>query len=281
MLGRRVATALVLLAILLPAIFHFPALVWNLLTLAFLAIGAWEWARLLPGGPGALPATLPATLPAAGSVLLAGAAALWWRAHEPWPVAALLAVSAALVAFWALIAPRRLATHEARGGGWPLAAALLFGCWLALVELRELGPVPLLSSMAIVWVADIAAYFVGRAFGRRKLAPAISPGKSWEGALGGFVAVAALGWIASGQPRLADSLPSLLATRLGIAPALLVLVAIAALSIVGDLHESLLKREAGVKDSGWILPGHGGILDRIDALIPTMPAALLLFLLLR
>ena len=273
MLGRRVVTALVLLAILLPAIFVFPPIVWGVVTLAFLAVGAWEWVRLLPGAP-------PARL-AGGAVAAAGVAALAWRETAPWPAHALTVLCLVLMAFWALAAPRRLATHEARGGGWPLAVLLLFGCWLALLELRVLGPVPLLSSMAIVWVADIAAYFAGRAFGRRKLAPSISPGKSWEGAIGGALAVCALGLAAASAPSLQASLPALLVQRAGVPLALLALLAIAALSVVGDLHESLLKREAGVKDSGWILPGHGGVLDRIDALIPTMPASLLLYELLR
>ena len=273
MLGRRVVTALVLLAVLLPAIFWFPPVVWNLLTLGFLAVGAWEWDRLLPGGPNARAA--------AGSVLVCGAAALGWRAVAPWPTSALLVICVSLVIFWAVLGPRRLQAHQARGGGWPLAALLLFGCWLALVELRALGPGPLLSSMAVVWVADVAAYFAGRAFGRRKLAPAISPGKTWEGAFGGLLAVALAGWAAARIPAAQTMLPARLVDEMGLVPALVTLVALAALSIVGDLHESLLKREAGVKDSGWILPGHGGVLDRIDALIPTMPAALLLYLLMR
>lgn len=279
MLGRRIVTALVLLAVLVPAIFVFPPVVWGVLTLGFLAVGAWEWARLLPAradgqaGAGAWSAAL--------AVLIAGAATLVWRGHAPWPPMALPAACLLLLAFWVLAAPRRLARHEARTGGSWLAALLLLGCWLTLYELRLLGPVPLLSSMAVIWVADIAAYFVGRAFGKRKLAPSISPGKSWEGALGGFVAVAVMGLVVAGAPSLQDSLPALLVARTGPVLAVIALVAIAALSIVGDLHESLLKREAGVKDSGWILPGHGGVLDRIDALIPTMPAALLLYELLR
>jgi len=203
------------------------------------------------------------------------------HAAAAWPATAIVAGCAALLLFWMLAAPRRLATREARGGGWPLAALLLLGCWASLYELRTLGPVPLLSSMAVIWVADIAAYFVGRAIGRRKLAPAISPGKSWEGAIGGFVAVAAIGLAAAPAPWLADSLPAVLVAGLGGVGAVVALVAIAVLSIVGDLHESLLKREAGVKDSGRLLPGHGGVLDRIDALIPTMPAALLAYQLLR
>ena len=273
MLGRRIVTAIVLLAILLPAIFVFPAPAWGALTLVFLAVAAWEWARLLPGAPNALLA--------GGSVLVVGAAALFLREASEWPRPVAIAAWGVLLVFWAIQGPRRLARHDARGGGWPLAALLLLGCWSSLHELRVLGAIPLLSSMAVVWVADIAAYFAGRAFGRRKLAPSISPGKSWEGAIGGFIAVAVLGLAAAHTPGLEDALPSLLVDRLGTLTGLAVLVAIAALSIVGDLHESLLKREAGVKDSGWILPGHGGVLDRIDALIPTMPIAALLYLLLR
>ncbi|HEY0878270.1 MAG TPA: phosphatidate cytidylyltransferase, partial [Zeimonas sp.] len=152
----------------------------------------------------------------------------------------------------------------------------LLACWVALVALRAIGPLALLAAMAIVWVADIAAYFVGRAFGRRKLAPSISPGKSREGALGGFVAVAALGLAAAGVPALSSTLPARLVDEWGVVAAVVALVLLAALSIVGDLHESLLKRQAGVKDSGTVLPGHGGVLDRIDALVPVMPAAMLL-----
>ena len=279
MLGPRVLTALVLLAVLLPAIFVFPPIVWGVLTLGFLAVAAWEWVRLLPAPAGGRPGR--GARRAAFGVLIAGAAALAWRAQAPWPPLALALGCLLLLAFWVFAAPRRLASHEARGGGAPLAAALLVGCWAALYELRLLGPVPLLSSMAVIWVADIAAYFVGRAIGRRKLAPSISPGKSWEGAMGGFFAVAVVGLLAAAAPALQDSLPALLVTRAGPVLAVIALVAIAGLSIVGDLHESLLKREAGVKDSGRLLPGHGGVLDRIDALIPTMPAALLLYQLLR
>lgn len=277
MLARRVVTALVLLAILLPAIFVFPPIVWGVLTLGFLAVGAWEWARLLPGSGGAAGSGWPAV----SMVLIAGALALVWRAQSEWPPMLVQAGCVLLLAFWALLAPRRLARHDARQGGGVLAAVLLFGCWLALYELRLLGPVPLLSSMAVIWVADIAAYFVGRALGRRKLAPSISPGKSWEGATGGFFAVAVIGLLVAPAAQLQDSLPALLVRGVGPIAAVVALVAIAALSIVGDLHESLLKREAGVKDSGWVLPGHGGVLDRIDALIPTMPVALLIYELLR
>ena len=125
--------------------------------------------------------------------------------------------------------------------------------------------------MALVWLADSAAYFVGRAFGRNKLAPAISPGKTWEGAIGAGLAVAVCG------VALAGYLPARIAAN----PALLVLLlfGLTAISIAGDLFESMLKRQAGLKDSSSILPGHGGILDRIDSLTSTLPIVALIWLL--
>ncbi|KAF1056747.1 MAG: Phosphatidate cytidylyltransferase [Variovorax sp.] len=155
--------------------------------------------------------------------------------------------------------------------------------WLAAVQARLIGINFLLSILVLVWVADVFAYFAGRAFGlkftRRKLAPAISPGKSWEGVWGGMagVVVLALAWVwadASAQAAVA-SLYSRLATR-GWWLLLLGVVFLAAMSVVGDLVESLIKRSAGVKDSSRLLPGHGGVLDRVDALLPTIPIAMML-----
>ncbi|RPH65821.1 MAG: phosphatidate cytidylyltransferase [Burkholderiales bacterium] len=268
MLGKRVVTALVLLAILLPSIFVFPAWVWGAVTLAFLAIGAHEWSLLLGHRRAAFAAA--AALASGGAVLLV------WHERGGWPGWFVLLAAAAATLLWVAWGPLRLRRHDARAGGWPLAAALLLACWIALVALRDIGPIALLAAMAIVWIADIAAYFVGRAVGRRKLAPTISPGKSWEGAIGGFFAVAAIGLVAASAPGLSQALPARLVEQWSPFGAVLALVALAGLSIVGDLHESLLKRQAGVKDSGTLLPGHGGVLDRIDALIPTMPAAMLL-----
>lgn len=268
MLGKRVVTALVLLAVLLPSIFVFPVWTWGAVTLAFLAVAAYEWSLLL--GHRRTAAVAAASLAAAGAALLA------WHELAGWPGWFVAGAAGAATAVWVGWGPLRLRRHDARGGGWALAAALLLACWVALVVLRDIGPVALLAAMAIVWVADIAAYFVGRALGRRKLAPAISPGKSWEGAIGGFFAVAVIGLIAAGSPALSQALPARLVANWSPVGAVIALVALAALSIVGDLHESLLKRQAGVKDSGTLLPGHGGVLDRIDALIPTMPAAVLL-----
>jgi phosphatidate cytidylyltransferase len=127
--------------------------------------------------------------------------------------------------------------------------------------------------MAIVWVADIGAYFAGRAFGKRKLAPSISPGKTWEGVAGGLVAVLVLAALAAQLP---ETFQAQLLVRYGWFKWVLFLGLFVAASVVGDLFESMLKRRAEVKDSSGLLPGHGGVLDRIDALVPTMPLAYLL-----
>ncbi|MFA7504666.1 MAG: phosphatidate cytidylyltransferase [Burkholderiaceae bacterium] len=269
MLLQRVLTAVALLLVLLPTILLAPPLAWGVVSLAFVAVAAAEWARLLPR-----PASAP-TL--AGLLLLAGLA--WLFLPRPtWAAPALCAIA---LVWWVGFGVAALARVRAGDGGAPVAGLLVFACWLALYELRQLGPVALLGAMAIVWVADIGAYFVGRAVGRRKLAPRISPGKSWEGAIGGAFLVVIVAWTLAAAPALADSLPAVLVGKLGPWVAGVVLVGFVALSVVGDLHESLLKRQAGVKDSGRSLPGHGGVLDRVDALIPTMPLAALLHLLLQ
>ena len=173
--------------------------------------------------------------------------------------------------FWLLIVPLWLKKR------WTVFNPLI-GCvtgmvvilptWLALVQLRQLGSLQLLSIMAIVWLADIAAYFFGRALGRHKLAPSISPGKTWEGAIGGCLVVILYGFLFSSR------LPEKLAGNYLL---LIVLALLAAISIVGDLFESMLKRQVGVKDSSNLLPGHGGVLDRIDSLTSTLPLVALVW----
>ena len=127
--------------------------------------------------------------------------------------------------------------------------------------------------MAVVWVADIGAYFAGRAIGKRKLAPSISPGKTWEGVAGGLIAVLVLAAVATQFPQ---TFQAQLLLRYGWFKWVLLLSLMVFASVVGDLFESMLKRRADVKDSSALLPGHGGVLDRIDALVPTMPLAYLL-----
>jgi phosphatidate cytidylyltransferase len=158
-------------------------------------------------------------------------------------------------------------------------ALSIVGCFAAIIYFfNKHSATYLLSVMALVWIADICAYFCGKAFGKRKLAPTISPGKSWEGAIGGGIFVLAISAlvILCGGALLADTFVVHLQAARGWLATLAILVIITAASIVGDLFESQLKRRAGVKDSSKLLPGHGGVLDRIDALIPVLPLAALI-----
>lgn len=162
-----------------------------------------------------------------------------------------------------------------------LSAVLLSAAWFALLYLHTLGIVMLVSTLAIVWIADITAYFSGRAFGSTKLASRISPGKTWAGVIGAVLGVLVIALIARwGWPQ-APLYTNLLLRQLPWSAAMLLLTLLVAFSIAGDLYESLLKRLAGVKDSGGLLPGHGGVLDRIDAVLPVLPAAVLIELFLR
>jgi phosphatidate cytidylyltransferase len=182
--------------------------------------------------------------------------------------------------FWLVVVPLWLWRSWLPRARWLAALTgllVLVPTWLALVELRNLGPLLLLLLMSVVWISDSAAYFAGRRFGRHKLAPSISPGKTWEGVLGAVLAVslyAAL-WGLAWQAYFPQALKSM---RFGTFGMLLFLWLLTAIGIYGDLFESALKRQAGVKDSGAMLPGHGGVLDRIDALTAVLPVAALVYL---
>lgn len=275
MLKTRVITAVVLLAVLLPVLFQASPWPFAWVTVAMMGAAGWEWARLngLPG-TGAIAAGVALALACVWTLLIGGLNAppawLWSLASLVWVLGGAYALRAG-PAGW----PRM-----ARGGRLALGALLLWGAWLAIVQAKVHGINFILSVFCLVWMADIAAYFCGRAFGRRKLAPAISPGKSWEGVWGGLAGVILLGfvWVHVIDVRLAVDSPSLytlLVQRHGVV-SLLALVFLAAMSVVGDLFESLVKRAVGAKDSSGLLPGHGGVLDRIDALLPVFPLALAL-----
>ena len=173
--------------------------------------------------------------------------------------------------YWLLIAPWQLKVGQSvKAGGAVLAIGVLLPAWIAVAQLRERGLFFLLTCLSIVWIADTAAYFSGRAFGRAKLAPTISPAKSWAGVYGAVIAVTIYFLVLAirvAQPSLPFSLLQSLSV-LGLIP---IAIALTAWSVMGDLFESKLKRECQVKDSGNTLPGHGGVLDRIDALLPVMP----------
>jgi len=279
MLRQRVITAVVLLALLLPALFAANPGYFVAFGLVFISAAGWEWARL-NGAAGRVPAL------ASGALLaLACAVSLPWLMTGQLPAAlwqtGLLAW--VLGGAWVLHGGPAAWTQRAPLLRWTLGLALLWLAWLALSTGRIIGINFLLSTLCVVWAADIGAYFSGRAFGRRKLAPSISPGKSWEGVFGGVASVLLLAalWLWA-EPQLAawtsgsPSLFKLLLQRYGALGLVAGSLLLTALSVTGDLFESLVKRAAGVKDSSGLLPGHGGVLDRVDALLPVLPAALAL-----
>ncbi|WP_371322714.1 phosphatidate cytidylyltransferase [Dechloromonas sp. ZY10] len=271
MLKARVITALALLALLLPSLFFLPQAGWALLMAAVVGVAAWEWGALLGWQSSARRGLGVGFAVFCAVVALFDPAALGVGQFTPAMNWVWLAYGASAV-LWGVVVPLWL-RRKWRVTGVPgllVGAVLLFPTWLAMVQLRALGPGVLLAVLAVVWMADIAAYFSGRAFGRRKLAPNISPGKTWEGAFGAVLGVLAYGFAV---PALAgvELLPAWLW-----APLLLLTTVV---SIIGDLFESMLKRQAGIKDSSNILPGHGGVLDRVDSLTSTLPFAALLWLL--
>jgi len=279
MLKQRIITALVLLLVLLPALFYHSAVPFSVLILVLITAGAWEWGRL--NGYGQVPSLL------SGLACVLACVVLWWLGL---PTQSLVLLWVLAGAIWVLVGAWVLRRGVPAWSGFPrlirLLAGLLALClaWLAGVQARVIGINFLLSILVLVWVADIFAYFAGRALGgrfsRSKLAPSISPGKSWEGVWGGMVGVLILAFVW----RWADAawqvaVPSWY-SHVGIRSAWLLLPAVlfmAMMSVLGDLFESLVKRSAGVKDSSGLLPGHGGVLDRVDALLPTLPLAMMIY----
>lgn len=268
MLKTRVVTAAILLAILLAVVFSQSFLVFASVATLFFAAAAWESFRLFQGRHPLIDAAL---WTAAFVFILfkqhfAEAALLFGLCAAIWIIR--LAPSLALG-----LPPFGSAANRILTGIYGIA---ILGCFIAIAALFRHSSLYLVSVMAIVWVADIGAYFAGKRFGRHKLAPSISPGKSWEGAIGGWLAVLALGSATALHPLLADTFSARLQIKWGWAGMASVMTLLVAASIVGDLFESQLKRRAGIKDSSSLLPGHGGVLDRIDALIPVIPMAVLL-----
>ena len=268
MLKLRVLTVVVVLPLFLAALFLLPNLWWSAAMLALLLVAGHEWSRL-SGHSRAGEAIFLASLAIACAGLWLLANAVYPRPGTGSAISDRVTFAVAL-AFWCVIAPAWLwlklaVRHRVVLGVTGLV--VLVPTWLALSRLQN-DPWLLLLLLAVVWVADTAAYFTGRALGRHKLAPAISPGKTWEGVAGAFVAVTAYAAVLHFSGRI----------PLDLATVVLAFLGMTALSIVGDLFESWLKRRAGVKDSGAIFPGHGGMLDRIDALTAALPLAALIFI---
>ncbi|CAB3887392.1 hypothetical protein LMG26858_03550 [Achromobacter anxifer] len=280
MLGQRIVTAVVLLAVLAAAMIS--ANPWWFVALLALAAACanWEWLRLtLPQPPSPLISIGVAVLLFAGMLALASAWLAGDRAGMADPAWVLRYVVPAVAAVWLLggvtAVVRGHSDAPPASLGWSVfSVPAAFAAWAVLAQMfvaRGAGFV--VSLLALVWVADIAAYFAGRAFGKRKLAPRVSPGKTIAGAVAGVLG--AVVWI--GLSSLWEgTYGHALAERWTLWLALPIAALLGVLSIVGDLFESLLKRRAGRKDSSTLLPGHGGVYDRIDAILPVAPFALLL-----
>lgn len=270
MLKQRVVTAVVLLVLLVGAL-AWSALAFELLATVIVAAALGEWMQLV-GWPRAVAVV--------GAAVFGVALLLVALVAPEWIDRALLPLSVLATVVWGglavlLLQADAMALRLPRGASTVLAVLMTAAAWVALVHFLLEGVAVLFSVLVIVWLADTAAYFAGRAFGKRKLAPHISPGKTWAGVGGAIVAVIAVALIGRQVAPDADLLSNLLLANLGVLGAVL-LAAVVMVSVVGDLFESLLKRQAGVKDSSRLLPGHGGFYDRVDALLPTLPLAAVL-----
>ena len=280
MLKTRVITALVLLVVFLAALFWLPQRAWAAFAGVLVVPAAWEWGKLIKFSRVAcgLYVLVVAAVCAVLFGLVQGDTPGGPAVLQPGGLQSAVYLGASL--FWLVVVPLWLWRSWLPRAHWLAALTgllVLVPTWLALVELRNLGPLLLLLLMSVAWISDTAAYFAGRRFGRHKLAPSISPGKTWEGVLGAVLAVslyAAL-WSLVWQAHFPHALKSM---RFGTFGMLLFLWLLTAIGIYGDLFESALKRQAGVKDSGALLPGHGGVLDRIDALTAVLPVAALVYL---
>ena len=290
-LAQRVLTGVVMLVIFLAALFYLPPSLWMLVMMLVLLAAGSEFGRLLGSDGFARYGVSPSPhyrwlLPL--GLIAAVASALFFFTQQHSEVEqmlfliacyALLALLALTVVPWWIVRfekERLQGNRPTRAGFAVVGGWLLFCSWLATVQLRSVSPWLLLAVLALMWLADSAAYFAGRAFGKHKLAPKTSPGKTWEGALGALLAVTvyalALAPFMLPKARALLTLPTLAQWLIWLALAWVLTV----LSVFGDLFESLVKRMADRKDSGAMLPGHGGVLDRIDSLLTTVPVAALM-----
>lgn len=268
MLKTRIVTAVVLLLLLTALLLShsMPAVV--LTAGLFFAAAAWEALRLFNSRN---PVLIAMVWTAAFSLIVT---------QHAYASATVLTVLCVLIWALRLIPSLRFGLPALEGRANKFLSGIygvaILGCFTSILAFYMHSPLYLCSVMAIIWVADVGAYFSGKAFGRHKLAPAISPGKSWEGVIGGWVAVLVLAAISTRVPILQDTFVVQLQHSRGWVGVLLALSLLVAASVCGDLFESQLKRRAGAKDSSTLLPGHGGVLDRIDALLPSLPLALLI-----
>ncbi len=266
-LQQRVITAVLIAAVVIGTLATGSAPLWAALVAVMCVCAMWEGVRLSQAATTGLRAAQWVCF----AVLLSGLCWLFFVANTPNPLL-LRAFLLVVAIFWLGVAPRQLSVRSISIATFPglvTLPLLIAGAWISAVALQRLGVAFLIAVLVITVVADIAGYFVGRKFGRVKLAPAISPGKTREGAIGGLAAAAL--WTAASAFYL-----GLVSTAFEVAIAAVLGAGLGAFAVMGDLWESQLKRQAGMKDSSQLLPGHGGVLDRIDAQLSVLPIATLL-----
>lgn len=256
MLKQRIITALWLAPLALLGLFWLDGVAFALFTAAVVLLASWEWVNL--AGHASQRARLRGTMVMAIIMLL-----LWNTAavHATWPL--WLGVGGWLInLYWVMCYPNQVSQWQPASRRLAMGLWVLLPCWIGFISLRESGVEWLLFVLLLVWCADTGAYFAGRAYGQHKLAPAVSPGKTWEGVVGGLLATTLL--------ALMFAFWQALSLGQGIALVIITWI-VTLLSVLGDLLESMLKRHRGIKDSSALLPGHGGILDRIDSLTAAVP----------
>jgi phosphatidate cytidylyltransferase len=255
-LKQRVLTAVALVVVLLGVMLGLPPVFTTMLITLLVVVGAWEWAGFIGDGGREIRVVFTVAVAAA----IAGAFMLWLTLDGFVEILLITAMVWWFVAFlWVCLVPTRVNPYSAALAGM----LALVPCWFALFYLMRHanGTWWVLFTLALVWAADTGAFFAGRWFGRVPLAPRVSPKKTWEGVMGGIVLSGLVAWVAGRWIFKVD-----------VTPFVIMCVAVAALSIIGDLTESMLKRSAGLKDSGSLFPGHGGMLDRIDSVTAAAPA---------
>ncbi|MFT6395217.1 MAG: phosphatidate cytidylyltransferase [Methylophilaceae bacterium] len=262
MLKTRIITATLLIAALLPAMFMASSFTWAAMMLVVSILAVYEWAKLVNLSQ-VVSIGYALVYAALGIALLMAISTLGFH----WLMSLSFIVFVGSAFFWLLVVPllmKKCVVVENKVLLMLIGFLLIAPLWLALIFAKGADPWLLLTLLATIWLADSAAYFAGKNFGKHKLAPNISPGKTWEGVLGALLAVTVLGFVLMISGRV---------TSLAVFPLLWL---VAGSGVVGDLFESLIKRQFGKKDSGTLLPGHGGILDRIDGLLPSLPIAVLM-----
>jgi phosphatidate cytidylyltransferase len=261
MLKTRIITALILFAAFMPALFMLSSEAWAVAMLAISLLGIYEWGTIIKLNRFELFAyTAACTALGILAVILMKKFGFHWFFYRS------LIMFLIATIFWSIFVPIWLKKRffiSNRLLMSLLGVVLLAPLWLALVCTRGADPILLLILLSTIWIADSAAYFAGKNFGKHKLAPTISPGKTWEGVFGALLGVT----LFAGILRYCFDV-----SNIGIFPLLWI---VTIFGVMGDLFESLMKRQANVKDSGDLLPGHGGILDRIDGLIPSIPVAIM------